>query len=294
MENTNINEESNWLDKNKNKFNKVITEALDFLSPEKKTVIREEINKQIDQWEYFAKGYEWTIYKINIEWEKYIAAKVKKNKWSIKSEMKFQKDYYKISQSVIWANVPQAYWGLKVEDEEFLIMEYIDWLTLFSIKINATLKLLHKETWINQYKEIENDKDAHKEIKKMIDRIKNDINLYSKFWKYIQHINKFRNWIRYEQALSRIYDYLTKDYNIWIYSESEIQKFQDSLWKIIEEAQKNWIFHNDLSHRNLIIGSDWQIHIIDFWLSSHLPEWILQDKYSINYFNYFKKSTTEE
>jgi len=249
----------------------------------------EEIEKQKEAWEYYAQWFQGTIYKVSYDNKQYVAIKNRSNVNDLQKESLFQKKAHNLSQKVNNVGVPKMLgfiWG----GSEYLVMEFIQWRTLFTIKVNETLRVLHKITWINKYTEVKTDKEALQEIKALILMIKKNQKYYSKVEKYIKHINLFKEWIPLEQWLAVIYDKLSKDFDMWIINKATAKKYESWLNQLTNLIHENWWHHNDLSHRNLIIWDDWILYVIDYWLSSAYSDGIIKDKFAINYFKYLIKS----
>lgn len=233
--------------KEKPKFNKKIKSTKktihSLLSKQNINEIAIFVIDQIHKWlKPITFGWEWEIYKVNFNWKDFIVAKkLFKNTWS--NEFKTHKKSFNImKKEEIFENVsiPEPYLYTTDWKDEYIIMEYIYWPTLYARIIE---KIIENETRIQI--RCYDDKSA-------------DFNLVKIFW--IQKakeiiMNLTNNPLQYKKHK--------------IFSKDEWKVLFDSISVFLETAHKNGIYHRDIwgNIRNIIIKDDLKSCVIDFWKS---------------------------
>lgn len=214
------------------------------------------------------------------------------------SNAKIINEYSKYLQSYkllsnLWNNliqIPKPY-GI-MNDHEWnviLILDFIQWMTLFSFKISIVLPILYnvlkKDIWEekttkllgnkNLYDNLKTDKEIKEALFKILNtfRFNNNNEFYKEYLNFFEKYNAsdVYKWIRAESQMAKIYDNLSKEYNIWLLSGDNINTIQNFLIENIWILNKNNIYHNDMNQRNIILWDDWKIYIIDFDKSTDKP-----------------------
>lgn len=269
------------------------------ISPDNfKNFILEEISQKqpLTNWQ------EWEIYKIEIENKQYIVAKKRFDNNS--DEASLHKEAFDISKkSSSWVKVPEIFFEFSDWKNEYIIMEYVEWRTLYTMIweeiINSKLiplvnRLINKgiNEWNNIYRRYLSDIE----------------DLKMQYWKWkniITFDNDYEtiNWMRSISSILFELWYLDWDFDsyvlIWewnqryykteqkllntflnkikIFNEEDKRNIKEKLRLFLDDLHKNWFYHRDLwkNFRNIIIN--WtDIAIIDFWRSIN-NKWINYD-----------------
>lgn len=224
------------------------------------SLIKEEI--VLWQTEYINEWAEGIVYKVNIPWLKTFLA-IKKNKnfnKNFNNEYDSQQKAYDIlkwNKNPYWVKVPNIIGIINENGAEYLVMEYIEWKTLY----NHIMEYL-----LTQKKSI-----PVKTIQNLNDKDLTDIFL-SKFWlhtewdNYIKKRSKALS-IIHEQKIKLSQNLDQKKSNAFVFVKKSIKEW-------LEILHKNEFYHRDLWNNptNMILKKDWEYYIpylIDFWFSAY-------------------------
>ena len=223
-----------------------------------KQIIIKQILEKESKKDYYARGSEWIIFKIEIEdekWEKkeYLVAK-KRFDHNTHKEINLHKEVQSLMP--IWndlVRIPELkaeIWWLNWEN--YIIMDFIKWKTIYQKTME---EILHKK-WLWEFNFV-NDNEATTYFCKFLWIEKNtDDNL-----------NKV------DQEYSR----LSKD--IKIFDSKTWKEYATAIKKFIDTMHKNWIYHRDIHPKNIIIWDDGKLYIIDFGKSIKVdPEKNISEK----------------
>lgn len=206
----------------------------------------------------------------------------------------------------IW--IPKLYGCLEKSDGfSYIVMDFIPGLTLYAAKIQAVLPIIyddlvqnigrekvvehlwHKESFIH----ITTDKEA----KWAMDRIFSlpfvhdclsklekftaawwDIpyDEYLEFWERIGIKNILQTKIqqdpfRLEELYAGTFDKLKHQYALTIKDKKRIESVQHSWQEFVTIMNKEKIYHNDFRSRNIILGDDDKLYMLDFGLADTQP-----------------------
>lgn len=261
-----------------------------------------QIKELEDKKEYFAQWNNGKIYLIEIPtalWKK----KILVIKCQLRDSAQWNKrtldeyHYYLQSHNVIKSQnndlikIPKTY-GVINDDigNVMIMMDYVPWMTVFALKTSIILPILYKkleeEIWIentlkylwniDNYNNLKTDKEIKAAALKILDTFYFNNNQSEFYNTYLDFYDRYRSsssywWIMMETRISRIFDSLADEYNLWFIESDGIEKIQDSLIETFDLLHSNKIYHNDLNSRNIIIWEDGKIYIIDFDKSSNTP-----------------------
>lgn len=125
--------------------------------------------------------------------------------------------------------------------DKFIIMEFIHGKTIYQALLEEILKKRNIE----------------------VGDVESDINAEQMFFKALN-----LNPINKEDCKKASKIYFKEIAWIKLFSPTEGEKHKDDLYKFINSIHDKWIYHRDLSNpRNIIIGEDWTLYVIDFWKS---------------------------
>ncbi len=184
--------------------------------------------------------------------------------------------------------VPKPYWLLNDhEGSLLLVMDYIDGVTVFSYKTSKVLPIMYtfianhchgsdsasehfKNLWNEEeYQWLKTDKEIKEKFGKLINYLyiyASESSLYRDYFSFYSHAHN-RAGILYESSMAKIYDKMKSngliDPKSWL-SPEIIESIKDHLASAITTLHKNDIYHNDLNYRNIMLGEDGNIYIIDF------------------------------
>lgn len=250
-----------------------------------KMFILEEISKTqpLTNWQ------EWEIFKINIDKKQYIIAK-KRFDMKSKEEFDLHKEAYKISKSSkSGIKVPEVFYEFHDEKNWYIIMEYIEWKTLYTLIwqeiINTKLiplinkKLLNSNNENNRYKELEkttinwnielsDDSKAEKTIMEIAEIMYEIWLIYNYPNTSIKDQNKphIKKYLELEKLYSKYVD------NILVFDEKNWKEIKNNLKQFLDTLHKSWFYHRDIwwNPRNIMFKKNWnniETYIIDFWMS---------------------------
>ena len=186
--------------------------------------------------------------------------------------------------------VPKTYWVLN--DHEWymmLMLDYVSWMTLFAFKVSLILPVLYrqlqKDIWIERTMELlwpdkkYTNLTIDKEIKTALLEVLHVFRHHNSWDFYNEHLyffEKYFKWQAYswtyaEAKMANIYDSLSSDIDLWVFSQNDLLHVQDALLNGIQNLHDNDIYHNDMNQRNIILWTDGKIYIIDFDKSSTIP-----------------------
>ncbi len=262
------------------------------------------INKETD---YYSEGYNGRVYVVDVtinegKHQKFLVVKCRKNQdenekliFEYYNHLKMYRFSKKYNSPFIW--VPKVY-GIKNDDdgEMYLIMDFIEGMTLYSYKLSKVLPLLYQELvkemgelkakeilWpIEDYSDCKIDKDIKKKIELLLSVFKRypENEFYDNYlWDFSLHQME---WTYKEQKQARIFDRLSADFGLWSLSPNTVEVLQDALVAYISSMHQEWLYHNDTTHRNIILGEDGKIYFIDFDKSGTERERPRQAKLSIS------------
>jgi serine/threonine protein kinase len=191
---------------------------------------------------------EWVVYKIPIEINRKLCYFLVAKKRFDHNTQKEYNNHKEISRIISWnhefkkfVDVPKLYWHFDdaEKNESYIIMDYIQWKTMFT-------KIIEKIT----LKKCKNDKESIWVLKDFIEK---------DLW-YVP------------PQFADIYAYLKKymtEKNIKIFDYQEWMKIKYKLKQFLSHIHKSWFYHRDIwdNLRNIIVGDDGKIYIIDFWQS---------------------------
>ena len=253
----------------------------------------------IDTHQSITWGQEWEVYKVNIEWKELILAK-KRYDSNSKQEFDLQKIAYRISQeSNSWVKVPEPIYEFSNWENWYVIMEYIEWKTLYTLSWEALInqqlipfleKYILHEKHDFQYAEVE--------LKSLINRYSSNNETLVKFnddTKAEDWVIEFIDILYKLRIINQNPNTITKDINnphvrknialenyykkyIWsiaVFNSSEWNKIANQLHEFINEMHNKWLYHRDLwwNPRNIMFWED-GTYVIDFWKSeSNVAKW---------------------
>lgn len=179
-------------------------------------------------------------------------------------------------------SIPKPYWVINNHEGEMMLMlEYIPGITLFWFKTWSCLPILHKELEDNLWKEKTQSLiwnidytllKTDKEIKEAMHTLLSAFRLHCKkdfYEEYLDFFEKYNfsdayKWVWFETQMARVFDKLAKNNKLWFLDKKSVSLIKDELMDSFTMFHKNNIYHNDVNHRNIILGEDGKIYIIDF------------------------------
>jgi serine/threonine protein kinase len=183
--------------------------------------------------------------------------------------------------------VPKTYWVFN--DHEWymmLMMDYISWMTLFAFKVSLILPILYRklqqDIWTQrtiellwsdkEYKNLTTDKEIKNALLVILRAFRHH-NAWDFYQEHLYFFEKYDQWKAYnwtyaESQMANIYDSLSSEHALWMFSEKTLTYIQDALFDGVQKLHDNDIYHNDMNQRNLILWTDGKIYIIDFDKSS--------------------------
>lgn len=266
-----------------------LDEILTDLPQDAYTQIFEHMHTIDKEKDYYSEWYNGRVYVVDVtldggKHQKLLVIKCRKNTqenekliFEYYNHIKMFKFSNKMASPFIW--VPKVY-GIKNDNdgEMYLIMNFIEGMTLYSYKLSKVLPLLYqeleKEIWTqnaqsllgssDQYNDCKTDKDIKLKIERMI-----------AIWKrfpesafYQAYLADFSlrqmEWTFMEQKQARIFDRLSGDFWLGTLSPNTVEVLQDAMVDYLTQMHQEGLYHNDVTHRNIILWEDGKIYLIDF------------------------------
>lgn len=199
--------------------------------------------------DWFSKWSEWAVFKVEIKdinWKpkEYLVAKKRYDNNPINERHIHNRIQNVLKNSNVDTNivrVPELKAVLNVEDDNFIIMEFVKGKTFYQIQIE---KILEKR-WV-PVGTIDSDTEAESMLFKLLklnslnpeDREKAS-NFYYKESKYVK-----------------------------LFTPEQWKMYKDALGNFLKVIHKEWLYHRDWSNpRNIILWDNGALYIIDFWRS---------------------------
>ena len=188
----------------------------------------------------YAEWSEWKIYKIEINenWKKkqYLIAKKRYD-----NTYKSERDIHKLVQSLLpignnVVKIPELKAIFNIKKSNYIIMEFIEWKTLYTLIVEKILQKLLWDSNIN----IENDRKAD-----------------AMFQKYCKMAS-----IQGRDKIDKFFESEAK--KIKLFSPKEWKKYEQSAKFFFDELHKKWVYHRDVHWKNVILWNDWKLYVIDF------------------------------
>lgn len=244
----------------------------------------------------FTAWQEGEVYKIDLWFKKLLLVK-KRLRPGSSNEFELHKTVYEIAKnSDSWVKVPVPIDSFIDWENELILMEYINWKTLYnivwqSIVKDVLFKKIERHTKNNRDWSLINNFNSYKE-KYLIDwKIDFENDSICEEWVLELLFIMFQSWLIKENPWTITFDKWKKSYPVMekIYKENfskamifdtEEQK-NDTVKKIrqfLDEIHKEWFYHRDLwwNPRNIMfekIDNEYKVTIIDFWKSEKLSPW---------------------
>lgn len=154
--------------------------------------------------------------------------------------------------------VPVLRWKFSHEGEEYIVMDFIKWKTLYHKIAEWIIEAKAKQIEASAAWKTETEKNiAYQEAYNLRNRIKS-----AKSDSDIDHI--FLEWYKYDtKKTDESFD--RKKLKVQIFWSEEWKKIKKELWDFIEKIHKAWFYHRDLHEKNIIFWDDGKIYVIDFW-----------------------------
>ncbi len=256
------------------------------------TVYRRKVLKLIDSTNSFANWQDGEIFMLDLwEWEKVSVVKRKDTSWrEISCHKKATELLNQIDSGV---KVPELYDSFIDWDSEYIVMEYIDWKTLYNLSLEKIVEKIITETlekdieWvlqldlerfrddvsINGKVNFKTDRDAETYLKTILlllysnGVIKDDPRTETYNW-------SMKSYLTLEKTYNKYFD------NINVFSEEDWRKLWSKIRTALTHMNSHWFSHRDLwwNMRNIMFeyNTDWEIVpvIIDFWKSTFWNWWI--------------------
>lgn len=199
--------------------------------------------------DWFSKWTEWSVFKIEVKdkdgnTKEYLVAKKRYdndpiNEWHIHNRIQQIIKKQKIDTSLV--TIPELRAVLDVEDDNFIIMEFVKGKTLYQIEIEEIFKKRWFPVW-----NINSDIEAE--------------------WMFFRYLNL--NPINQEDCKKASNFYYKELESIKLFPPEQWEKYKKALDIFLKQIHKEWIYHRDISNpRNIMIGENGKIYIIDFWKS---------------------------
>ena len=152
--------------------------------------------------------------------------------------------------------VPVLWWKFPHEGEEYIVMDFIKWKTLYhkiaEWIIEAKAKQIESQAITETEKNIASTQAYN--LRNIIRSAKSDSD--------VDHI--FLEWYKYDsKKADEAFD--REKLKVQIFRSEEWKKILKELWDFIEKLHKNWFYHRDLHEKNIIFWDDGKIYVIDFW-----------------------------
>ena len=186
--------------------------------------------------------------------------------------------------------IPKPYWVVNNHDWEMMLMlEYIEWITLFGLKIGSVLPILHQELEKNLWKEKiktliwEADYSllkSDREIKEAMHKLLNIFRFHCKKDFYEEYLDFFERynlsdaykWVWFESKMAGVFDKLAQNHKLGFLDKNSVSFIKNELIDTFQLLHKNEVYHNDVNHRNIILWEDWKVYIIDFDKTTSIPK----------------------
>lgn len=250
---------------------------------------------------YYAQGFSSHIFLVETNWEHgvkkvlIIKDRINKNKTSnnkILNEYNAYINSYKLlkSSDISHIAIPKSYWVINNHDWEMMLMlEYIEGMTLFALKVWTVLPILYKELeqnlwkekmnallWDIDYSTLKSDKEIKDAMYTLLTTFRTHCNtgFYEEYLDFFEryHTSDAYKGVWFESQMARVYDKLSKEHKLWFLNKNSISTIKDQLVDTFELLHKNNIYHNDVNHRNIMLGKDGKIYIIDFDKTTDIPK----------------------
>lgn len=250
--------------------------------------------------DFYSQWFQWRVFKVDIETENGIkhlliiknrVAKNTKNGNRFIDEYGFQTQANEILQNhndiQQHINVPKVRGIINDhESNQFLIMDYIESDTFFGHNVRGAIPMIYNELHkllpdsIDKYIEnYENIIDwTEYSLKKYVIKLLrlytqygHDSELYNKYMP-LARIDDFQDNAdskRLEEKINRICAKIHKDMNHKTITEWWKTDKMEAAHKLIKLFHENHIYHNDITSRNILIGNDGKIYLIDFGNATH-------------------------
>ena len=154
--------------------------------------------------------------------------------------------------------VPVLWWKFPHEGEEYIVMDFIKWKTLYHKIAEWIIEAKARQIEASATWKSETEKNlAHQDAYKLRSRIKSaqsDSDVDHIFLERYNYDGK-----KTDQAFDR------EKLKVQIFWSEEWKKIMKELWDFIEKLHKAWFYHRDLHEKNIIFWDDGKIYVIDFW-----------------------------
>lgn len=262
-------------------------EEIDVLKELWRKQLREMILENYKNLTSFTAWQEWEVYKINL-WFKDILLLKRRFNSGAENEFALQEIAYKFSKkSTSWVKVPEPIDCFNNWVDEFILMEYIKWKTLYTmiwqsivedILIKDIQKSINKNndfsllSELDQYKiqygkewkiDFENDSECERAVREL---------LFIMFARWLIKDNPGEalidnRWRRTYKLLEKLYKQnFTK---VSLFDENQKKSITTSLRKFLNNIHEEWLYHRDLwgNPRNIMFEKKWdnfEVTVIDF------------------------------
>ena len=284
------------------------------LTPDLLSKLKEKIIIDIENKPPLTRWSEGEIFKVRIELEwiqdEFLIAK--KKRWSDrKHEFHNHQFIYDITRNKykdrewVEVKVPVPLFDFLEWQNEFLVMEHINWKTLYTI---IWEKIVNKHL-MKFLQNLPNDASIIPQIQNLKESYSNENIFDSNFWDYLFQRDISENEIRFnndteaedfvENLLWFLNEHTNFDssmdevfkknmYQIELFTKEEKDSLASWIKDFLSQMHEFWFYHRDLwwNPRNIMIWNDGKVYIIDFWKSAIVRGTTAENIYQDMYWKY--------